>query len=57
MMRDGFLAPNRNLERVGDDCAPLDYVMGEPRQAQPRIVMTNNFAFGGMNTSLVLGLP
>ena len=33
MMRDGFLAPNRNLVRPHPDCAPLDYVIGAPRQA------------------------
>ncbi len=54
MMRDGFLAPNRNLENVDPRCAALDYVMGEPRQASPSIVMNNNFAFAGLNTSLIL---
>ena len=55
MMRDGFLAPSRNLRKVDPACAPLDYVMGEPRPARPRVVMTNNFAFAGLNTSLILG--
>jgi len=54
MMRDGFLAPTKNLEEVDPRCAPLDYVRGEPREVRPRTVMTNNFAFGGINTSLVL---
>jgi 3-oxoacyl-[acyl-carrier-protein] synthase II len=54
MMRDGFLAVNRNLERVDPECAPLDYVMGECRAARPNIIMNNNFAFAGLNTSLVL---
>jgi 3-oxoacyl-[acyl-carrier-protein] synthase II len=53
MLRDGFLAPNRNLDRPDPECAPLDYVMGAPRQARPRILMNNNFAFAGLNTSLV----
>ena len=34
MLRDGFLAPTRNLVQVAPDCAPLDYVAGAPRQAQ-----------------------
>jgi 3-oxoacyl-[acyl-carrier-protein] synthase II len=55
MMRDGFLAPNRNLSEVDPRCAPLDYIVGAPRSATPRIVVSNNFAFGGINTSLVLG--
>jgi len=55
MLRDGFLAPTKNLVQVAPDCAPLDYVAGEPRQARPAIVMNNNFAFAGLNTSLVFG--
>jgi 3-oxoacyl-[acyl-carrier-protein] synthase II len=54
MMRDGFVAPTRNLVDVDPRCADLDYVRGEPRSA-PRldITMNNNFAFGGINTSLL----
>jgi 3-oxoacyl-[acyl-carrier-protein] synthase II len=55
MMRDGFLAPTKNLETVDPRCAPLDHVMGSARDARPSVVMSNNFAFGGLNTSLVLG--
>jgi 3-oxoacyl-[acyl-carrier-protein] synthase II len=54
MMRDGFLAPSRNLSALDPRCAQLDYIKGDPRRAQPKIVMSNNFAFGGINTSLVL---
>jgi len=54
MLRDGFLAPNRNLEKPDPKCAPLDYVMGAPRQARPELLMTNNFAFAGINTSIIL---
>ena len=34
-------------------CADLDYVAGEGRAAQMEYAMSNNFAFGGVNTSLV----
>lgn len=54
MLREGWIAPTRNLEVVGDGCAPLDYVIGEPRGARLRRVLCNKFAFGGINTSLVL---
>lgn len=54
MMRDRFLAPSKNLETVDPRCAPLDYVMGAAREASPRLIMSNNFAFGGINTSLVM---
>ncbi|MET0287516.1 MAG: beta-ketoacyl-ACP synthase [Polyangiales bacterium] len=57
MMQDGFLAPNRTLDQVDERCARLDYIGKEPRAAKPRITMSNNFAFGGINTSLILGLP
>lgn len=53
MLREGFLAPTRNLGEVDPRCAPLDYVR-EVREASPAIIMSNNFAFGGVNTSLVL---
>jgi 3-oxoacyl-[acyl-carrier-protein] synthase II len=54
MLRDGFLAPSRNLEQLDARCAALDYVVGGARRATPRVVMSNNFAFGGINTSLIL---
>ncbi len=55
MMRDQFVAPSRNLEHVDPECAPLAYITGDARDAKPRIVMNNNFAFGGINTSLLIG--
>lgn len=53
MMREGWVAPTLNLEAVDSRCAPLDYVMGGVRELDTEIVMSNNFAFGGVNTSLV----
>ncbi|HVP66832.1 MAG TPA: beta-ketoacyl-ACP synthase [Anaeromyxobacteraceae bacterium] len=55
MLRDHFLAPSRNLREVAPDCARLDYVMGAPRDAHPKVIMNNNFAFAGINTSLLFG--
>ncbi len=54
MLRDGWLAPTLHLENVDERCAPLDYVMGSPREARASTVVSNNFGFGGVNTSLVL---
>ena len=54
MMRDGFIAKSRNLDQVDPECAELDYVIGEHRNSAPDITMSNNFAFGGINTSLIL---
>jgi len=53
MMREGWLAHTANLETVDPRCAELDYVMGEPRRVEFEQFMSNNFAFGGINTSLV----
>ncbi|MBX7078781.1 MAG: beta-ketoacyl-ACP synthase [Nannocystaceae bacterium] len=53
MMRGGFIAPTRNLEVVDPRCAALDYVRGALRPAELAMAMNNNFAFGGINTSLV----
>jgi 3-oxoacyl-[acyl-carrier-protein] synthase II len=53
MMRDRFLPANRNLEEVDPRCAPLNYLR-ETASAAPKTIMTNNFAFGGINTSLLI---
>jgi len=53
MLRDGFLAPTKNLERPHPDVAPLAYLSGAARDARPDVVMNNNFAFAGLNTSLI----
>lgn len=53
MMREGWFAPTLNLEEVDPRCAELDYVRGEPRECSVDYVMSNNFAFGGVNTSLI----
>jgi 3-oxoacyl-[acyl-carrier-protein] synthase II len=54
MMRDGFLPPTRNLDEIDPRCAPLNYLRGDCREAKPKTIMSNNFAFGGINTSLLL---
>jgi len=53
MMREGFMAVSKNLEEPDPTMPPLDHVLGSPRQATIGIAMNNNFAFGGINTSLV----
>ncbi|HEV7815746.1 MAG TPA: beta-ketoacyl-ACP synthase [Janthinobacterium sp.] len=53
MMREGWFAPTINLERVDPQCASLDYIAGQGRALQCEYVMSNNFAFGGINTSLI----
>lgn len=53
MMNSGWYAPTVNLDNVDPRCAELDYIRGEGRQMQNEFVMNNNFAFGGINTSLI----
>ena len=53
MMREGWFAPTLNLEEVDPRCGALDYIAGQGRLIETDIVMTNNFAFGGINTSLI----
>jgi 3-oxoacyl-[acyl-carrier-protein] synthase II len=53
MMREGWFAPTINLEQIDPECAPLDYIVDQGRALQCEYVMSNNFAFGGINTSLI----
>ena len=53
MMNAGWFAPNLNLVHIDPRCGDLDYIVGEGRALRAEYVMSNNFAFGGVNTSLV----
>ncbi|MGI4846082.1 MAG: beta-ketoacyl-ACP synthase [Janthinobacterium lividum] len=53
MMREGWFAPTLNLNEVDPECGALDYIRGEGRRLDCEYVMSNNFAFGGINTSLI----
>lgn len=53
MMREGWFAPTVNLDEVDPECGELDYIRGEGRKLDCDYVMSNNFAFGGINTSLI----
>ncbi|MEX2489990.1 MAG: beta-ketoacyl-ACP synthase [Pseudomonadales bacterium] len=53
MMRENWYAPTRNLANPDEACGDLDYIMNEPRSMECETVMNNNFAFGGINTSLI----
>ena len=54
MMNRGWFAPTINLENIDPNCASLDYVRDGGRELDVEYVMNNNFAFGGINTSMVL---
>ena len=53
MMNRNWYAPTLNLENVDERCGELDYIMDSGRELQCEYVMNNNFAFGGVNTSLI----
>lgn len=53
MMNDGWFAPTINLENIDPRCGDLDYIQSGGREIQTDYVMSNNFAFGGINTSLI----
>jgi 3-oxoacyl-[acyl-carrier-protein] synthase II len=53
MMNDGWLSPTANLTEIDPRCAELDYVMENPRRIAVEHFVSNNFAFGGINTSLL----
>lgn len=53
MQREGWFAPTLNLDNLDPDCADLDYITGNGRTMDTEYFMSNNFAFGGINTSLI----
>ena len=53
MMRERWFCPTLNLKRVDERCGELDYIRSDVRKTHAEYVMSNNFAFGGINTSLI----
>lgn len=54
MMNNNWYPPTLNLKHPDEECGRLDYIMGEGRTLDCPYIMTNNFAFGGINTSIIL---
>jgi nodulation protein E len=52
-LRDGIIAPTIGYEEPDPECA-LDVVPNEARNAKVEVVLSNAFAFGGMNAVLAL---
>lgn len=50
----GFLPPTLRLDTVDPACAGYDLVPGASRPASIGVAISNSFAFGGNNTTLVL---
>jgi 3-oxoacyl-[acyl-carrier-protein] synthase II len=52
MLRSQFIA-TLNLEEIDALCGDLDYIVQQSREMNANMIMSNNFAFGGINTSLI----
>jgi 3-oxoacyl-[acyl-carrier-protein] synthase II len=54
-MKEKTIPPMRNLETLAEDCAELDYIVGEPRRAQElEVALCANLGVGGHNVAVVL---
>ncbi|MEM7645965.1 MAG: beta-ketoacyl synthase N-terminal-like domain-containing protein [Pseudomonadota bacterium] len=53
MMNSGLLIPNRNLTNVDPECTGINAII-KNTEGSFQTIMSNNFAFGGMNTSFLL---
>ncbi|MCS0402986.1 beta-ketoacyl-ACP synthase [Vibrio diabolicus] len=53
MMHTGWFNPTLNLENLDEQCGNLDYIAGQGRELDVKYLMSNNFAFGGINTSII----
>ncbi len=53
MMNSGWFSPTLNLNNIDEKCGELDYITGQGRELDCDYIMSNNFAFGGINTSLI----
>lgn len=54
MMRSGWFAPTINLTDPDPECGDLDYIVSGGRSIDTEYIQSNNFAFGGINTSLII---
>jgi 3-oxoacyl-[acyl-carrier-protein] synthase II len=53
LMEEGFIAPTLNLDEIDERCAMINHIV-KLREYPVRIATIQNFAFGGVNTSLVI---
>ncbi|WP_261817681.1 beta-ketoacyl-ACP synthase [Vibrio gallicus] len=53
MMHQGWFNPTLNLDNLDERCGDLDYITGSGREIEVNYLMSNNFAFGGINTSII----
>ena len=53
MMQEGFIAPTLNLEDIDERCAMIRHVQNLV-ELKTNTAAIQNFAFGGVNTSLLI---
>lgn len=51
-LNESFLPKTMNFKKLDAECAPIN-VLAQNVEKEVNIVMSNNFAFGGINTSLI----
>ena len=53
MLNRNSFVPTLNLDQIDPRCGDLDYIIQDNRNINANVMMSNNFAFGGINTSLI----
>lgn len=53
MMAEGFIAPTLNLEKIDKRCSMIRHITAL-QESDIRIAAIQNFAFGGVNTNLII---
>ncbi len=53
MMNNNWFHATANLDNIDPECGELDYIVDEARTLETEYIMSNSFAFGGINSSLV----
>ena len=53
MMHSGGFSPTLNLKNVDEQFGKLDCITDSGRELDVEYLMSNNFPFGGINTSII----
>jgi len=56
MMEEGFIAPTLNLNQIDERCAMISHAVNL-LESEIRVAAIQNFAFGGVNTCIVVKKP
>ena len=52
-LQENLLPANNGVTEI-DPAINLDVILGQPRKADPKLVLSNSLAFGGLNAVLAL---